>query len=170
MNVTENEFLEIIRENEGALKRLCRSYTDRLDERKDLYQDIIIQVWRSLPSFEGNAKVSTWIYRIGVNTAISFNRKKSTRRDYHEKFSNEQPDVNYSSSHVEESDEKRVSKLYAAIGKLNASEKAIVTMYLEEFSYSEIAYAMDITENYVGVKLNRIKTKLSELLGEYYAT
>lgn len=170
MEVSEQEFLNIIKDNEQQIQHLCRTYLSREDERKDLYQEIIIQVWRSLPAFKGKAKLSTWIYRIGINTAISYIRKKKTRKDYHAAYKKEQQtstkidDTPYAIKNENE----QVTELYRAISTLNTSEKAIISMYLEEFSYAEIACVMDITENYVGVKLNRIKKKLSKKLkGEY---
>lgn len=163
MNITEEEFAKIIKNNEDRLSHLSRVYADRTDEQQDIFQEIIIQIWRSLPSFNGEAKIDTWIYRLAINTAISFVRKKKTRQNYYSDYKDEknsQEDTNH--LHDEEND--KLKALYNAISELNASEKAIITMYLEDFSYSEIAFVTDITENYVGVKLNRIKKKLSKII------
>lgn len=164
MNIDEEEILKIIKNNEPQLKHLCRIYTTHDDEMKDLYQEIIIQIWHSLPSFKGEAKLSTWIYRLAVNTAISMNRKQKTRRKYHKAYKNEVSRERPQSDSDQWMEDKRIKELYSAIGKLGTVEKTIITMYLEEFSYEEIAYVTDITENYVGVKLNRIKKKLSEIM------
>lgn len=172
MEVSEQEFLNIIDQNERPIRHLCRIYAAGREEREDLYQEIIVQIWRSFPNFNGRAKRSTWIYRIGINTAISFLRKRETRKDYNHAYKKEQR--NNSSSEKSPAkqlvDDEKVAQLYKAISTLNASEKAIITMYLEEFSYEDIAYTLDISENYVGVKLNRIKKKLSEKLGKHYET
>lgn len=168
MELTEQDFVKIINENNDRLKHLSRVYSDRKDEAEDLYQEILIQIWRSLPSFKGDAKISTWVYRIGINTGISFARKKQTRHNYYGEYKKEQQSRERdlgSAVHGPEEDE-QVEALYNAINTLNASEKAIISMYLEGFSYAEISYAMDITENYVGVKLNRIKKQLTDLLGD----
>lgn len=168
MEFTEQDFVKIIKENDDRLKHLSRVYADRKDEAKDLYQDILIQIWRSLPGFKGDAKLSTWVYRIGINTGISFTRKKQTRRDYYDAYKKEQDarkmDLGPAINPTDE--DEQVDALYEAIDTLNASEKAIISMYLEGFSYAEISYAMDMSENYVGVKLNRIKKQLADILGD----
>lgn len=168
MKISEQKFVQIIKENDGRIKHLCRSYVDRIDHQKDLYQEIVIQVWKSLPSFKGDAKMSTWIYRLAINTAISFVRRKKSREKYYSAYKSEKEgrEDTVSASATRHEEDEQVDELYEAIGQLNASEKAIINMYLEEFSYQEISYVMDITENYVGVKLNRIKKKLSNILGD----
>ena len=165
MELTEEKFAEIVNQNEARIKHLCRIYADRKQEEKDLFQEILIQLWRSLPSFEGDSRVDTWAYRVAVNTAISFIRKKKTRRDYHSKYRQEKESKAEQGNHPQhQSGEGQVDQLYEAISALNASEKTIITMYLEDFSYSEIAYVTDISENYVGVKLHRIREKLSNII------
>ena len=165
MDITEQDFTGIIQRNQERLRHLSRVYADRLDEEQDIYQEILVQIWRSLPDFNGNAKIDTWVYRLAVNTAISFARKKKTRQNYYSKYKDEQETKpQYDVQRSEDDD--RIITLYDAISQLNASEKAIITMYLEEFSYADIAFVTDITENYVGVKLNRIKKKLSNIIEE----
>jgi len=85
VDIADKDFTQVIEDNEERLKHLSRTYADRLDEEEDIYQGIIIQIWRSLPSFNGEAKIDTWIYRLAVNTAISFMRKKRTRQNYYSK-------------------------------------------------------------------------------------
>lgn len=166
MEATEQEFLDILDKNEGQLMHLCRTYAGRVEEQKDLYQDIIIQIWQSLPEFNGKARLSTWMYRIGVNTAISFVRKKTARQNYHNEYQKEKESTTDIHTEKEKNEDKGIDALYNAISTLNASEKAIISMHLEGFTYAEISYVTDITENYVGVKLNRIKNKLSKILGD----
>lgn len=172
LDITEEEFIEIIEHNDAQLWHLCRLYTNSDADMRDLYQEIVVQLWHSLPSFKGEARLSTWIYRLAVNTAISMKRKRETRNRYHSNFKKEKqlhnPVVNETPDPIEE--DERIEELYSAISKLNASEKAIITMYLEEFSYAEIAYVTEITENHVGVKLNRIKRKLSKIMKNGYGT
>lgn len=164
MKITEQDFLDIIEEHDTRLRHLCRVYADGMEEQKDIYQEIIAEAWRSLSSFNGEASIGTWIYRLGVNTAISFNRKKKTRKNYHSKYKEEQEVPAYTPAN--DGQNEKLSQLYRAIATLNASEKAIIAMYLDDFSYREIAFVTDITENYVGVKLNRIKKKLSQKIEE----
>lgn len=167
MNISEKEFCQIINTNSGRLHHLCRVYAEHKEDEKDIFQEIVIQVWESLSSFNEEAQLSTWIYRIGLNTAISFTRKKKTRKKYYRAYKKEQKslEVNSAINPIEESSEK-LDLIYDAIDQLNLSEKTIITMYLEDFSYKEIGYVTDLTENHVGVKLSRIKDKLSNLLGD----
>lgn len=158
----EQEFADIIKENKPRLRRLCRVYTQRRQDEKDLFQEVLIQIWQSLPTFENNASLNTWIYRVAVNTAISFQRKKNTRREYYKKYREEQNSKEEVSRRSGQTGTEKLDRLHAAIDTLNSSEKAIISMYLEDFSYEEIAYVTDLTENYVGVKLHRIKNKISK--------
>jgi len=164
--ITEEKFANIIKRNKDRVKHLCRVYTEYKADEEDLFQEILIQAWRSLPSFDGEAKIDTWLYRLAVNTAISFVRKKKTRQSYYSDYKKEKKSLRTNSENIPHySDNEQLDKLYKAISSLNASEKAIITMYLEDFSYAEIGYVTDITENYVGVKLNRIKKKISNKIG-----
>lgn len=166
MTINEEQFAELIDQERDRLLHLCRVYTDRREDEKDLFQEIIIQVWHSLPSFNEDAKLSTWIYRIAVNTAISFVRKKNTRQQYYSNYKSERQtkETWYSAPDVKDEDP-QTRQLYEAISQLNVSEKAVVTMYLDDFSYKEIAFVTDMTTNHVGVKLSRIKDKLSKIIG-----
>ncbi|MGD8427779.1 MAG: RNA polymerase sigma factor [Balneolaceae bacterium] len=166
MDITEKNFTEIIEANEERLKHLSRMYADRIDDEQDIYQEIIIQIWRSLPSFEGDAQINTWIYRLAVNTAISFTRKKRTRQAYYSKFKKQKKSEKNTRIYPDSPEKDKVTTLYDAMAALNPSEKAIISMYLEDFSYEEIAFVTDISENYVGVKLHRIKNKLSNIIKE----
>lgn len=171
MKITEKEFEKIIWDNESRLRHLCRIYANHEGEEKDLFQEIIIQIWRSLPSFNGNATIETWVYRLAINTSISFVRKKKTRRNYYSKYRKEKKRKRQNEKDgLKESKNEQVKTLYDAISELNASEKAIITMYLEDFSYSEIGFVANISENYVGVKLHRIKKKLSKIIGDSNGT
>lgn len=167
MDISEEEFTKIIKNNRDRLGHLCRVYCDRKADEDDLFQEILIQIWRSLPSFNGEANIDTWIYRLAINTAISFNRRKNTRKKYHSDFKEERKAAkkNRENSSYRSGENEQLDKIYEAISTLDDSEKAIITMHLEGFSYTEISYVVDITENYVGVKLNRIKKKLSKIIG-----
>jgi RNA polymerase sigma-70 factor (ECF subfamily) len=167
VEVTKDNFTTLINDNEGRLRHLCRVYAPRPADEDDIYQEILIAAWQSLPSFSGNASLDTWLYRLAVNTAISWIRKKETRNDYYQAYREDKKSGSPGNSGVKgDGNNKQVDELYKAISSLNASEKAIITMYLEEFSYAEISYVTNITENYVGVKLNRIKKKLSNKISD----
>ena len=125
-------------------------------DREDLHQDIVLQLWRAYPAFKGASKVSTWIYRIALNTALMRMRKESKKEknlSLNEEASGIQTEA------VSDQEEKR-HLLAGAIEQLSEVEKAIMILYVEEHAYKEIAEIMGISESNVGIKLNRIKAKL----------
>ena len=154
----EAQFITLIKEHQGIIHKICRLYRESKEDREDLFQEITFQLWRSLPGFKGEAKISTWIYRIALNTAVATFRKKK-------------PDIEYTPilpdlPEQQENEEKALlqERLFTALKQLDDSEKAIITLYLEELNYQQIAEIIGINENYVGVKLNRIKNKIQKLL------
>nr|WP_068893011.1 sigma-70 family RNA polymerase sigma factor [Pedobacter panaciterrae] len=154
----EQPFLALIQEHQGIIHKICRLYRDGKEDREDLFQEITYQLWKSFPSFKGEAKISTWMYRIGLNTAIASFRKKKLDVEYQPVL----PDL--PDHEVNEEYEIRQERLFAALKQLNESEKAIITLYLDELSYRQIAEIIGINENNVGVKLNRIKFKIQKLI------
>jgi RNA polymerase sigma factor (sigma-70 family) len=152
----EAEFLQMIRQHQGIIHKVCRLYRDSPEDREDLFQEIVYQLWRAFPSFEGRAKLSSWMYRIALNTALASFRKHT-------------PDITYPVALPEQLSEPhegnlQQEQLLAALKQLNDPDKAIIALYLEDMSYQEIAAIVGIDENYVGVKLNRIKTKIKSIL------
>lgn len=150
-------FLATIQQHQGILHKLCRLYRDSPEDREDLFQEMIYQLWKSFPSFEGNAKISTWIYRIALNTALAGFRKRSIPVTYTDTFP-EIPAAQENNTTLQQ------DQLFAALKQLSDADKAIIALYLEEMSYQEIAGIIGIDENYVGVKLNRIKTRIKNIL------
>jgi len=138
-------------------------YCNSKEERKDLFQEITLQLWKGFDKFEGKSKISTWIYRIALNTAISFLRKDSTRP----KFSAEHNGLKVLNENEEyenfERDE-QVKILYKAINQLSTIEKTIMFLYLEDYKINDIAEIAGITANNVSVKMIRIKEKLKNLV------
>lgn len=136
-------------------------YTNNLEDEHDLFQEVVFQLWKSYESFKGNSKISTWMYRVALNTAISLYRK-STRTiktdEWQEKFPQ-----SYLDSTNEESHE-QVALLYKVIKMLPEVERAIVIMYLDDLPYREIAGNIGITEVNARVKMNRLKKTLKELM------
>lgn len=158
----ETQFAVLAEENQGIIHKVCSMYCSREADRKDLFQDILVQWWRAFPSFKGDAKFSTWGYRVAINTAISNFRKEKRRLDY-QSLSLEVlqiPDLPSGNSGMEE----QKDLLYRAINQLSKVEKAIMMLYLEDYNYEEIATIIGITKTNVGVKINRIKGKLKNIL------
>jgi RNA polymerase sigma-70 factor (ECF subfamily) len=157
----EKEFILLINSHRGLLYKICNLYCKEAEDRKDLFQEIVLQLWKAFPGFRQASAVSTWMYRIGLNTAVS-NFRKQKRKIFPAAFSDyelESP----APEQFSDSDE-NITALHLAIGTLNTIEKAVVMLYLEEKSYEEIAQILGITKTNVGVKLNRIKNKLEVLL------
>ena len=162
---SEKEFISLLNQHQKIVHKVCNLYMDRHAEREDLFQEITLQAWKAYGSFRGDAKFSTWLYRVALNTAITFFRKEKRK-----------PAI-YSTDSVPESTddtydpiEEQVKAMYAAIGDLSKIDKAIVMLYLEDYSYNEIGEMMGITANNVAVKMNRIKTKLKETTQKQLAT
>ncbi|MEO7978679.1 sigma-70 family RNA polymerase sigma factor [Flavobacterium sp.] len=154
----EKEFLGLIHENQKIIFKICKLYRDSREDQEDLFQEIVYQLWKSYAGFKGESKVSSWIYRIALNTAIATYRKSKIPIDYYEEFP----------EHIHPSNEKTISeneeRLFWALRKLNDSEKAVISLYLEDFNYKEIAEITGLSDSNVGVRLNRIKNKLKQIL------
>jgi len=154
----EKPFLALIQEHQGIIHKICRLYRDSKEDREDLFQEITYQLWKSFPAFKGEAKISTWMYRIALNTAIASFRKKRLDVEYQPVL----PDL--PDQEVNEEQAIRQERLFGALKQLNESERAIITLYLDELSYRQIAEIIGINENNVGVKINRIKLKIQKLI------
>ena len=159
----EKEFISLLNEHQRIIHKVCNLYMDAHADREDLFQEITLQAWKAYGNFRGDAKFSTWLYRVALNTAITFFRKEKRQPDI---FSTETvPDFNATDAY--DTIEEQVKAMYAAIGELSKIDKAIVMLYLEDYSYNDIGDMMGITANNVAVKMNRIKTKLKESTQKY---
>jgi len=138
-------------------------YCDREEDRNDLFQEIIAQLWKSYPSFRNESKVSTWMYRVGLNTAITSFRKNKRRPDQN---SLSVENFQMADENPEYETEENIKQLHRAVTQLTGVEKSIVLLFLENKKYEEIAEITGITQNYVRVKMNRIKKKLKILMNE----
>jgi RNA polymerase sigma-70 factor (ECF subfamily) len=156
----EKEFIELIKSHQGILHKICNVYFLRDTYKEDYYQEILIRLWKSYPSFRNQSAFSTWLYRVALNTAIDIIRKQSLLPK-HTGLSKIEYNIP-ENKNLLESDNK--DKLYMAINQLSDIEKAIIILYLEDYNYSEIAEITGISENYTGVKINRIKTQLIKIL------
>ncbi len=157
----EKQFEEHIREHEGLLHKVCRMYAYTDADHEDLFQDIVIQLWRSYPKFRGESKMSTWLYRVAINTAISGRRKKKDFVTSYEP-ANLPADIGDDNDRVAD-EEMRLQQLYKGIEQLNEVEKAIVMLYMEERSYVEMEEILGINGGTLRVKMSRIKEKLRQL-------
>ena len=161
MNNKETRFLELIEQNKGILFKICRIYQDDPADRDDLTQEMILQLWQVFDSFRGESKISSWMYRVALNTAITFFKKQKRRPD------NEQLPENFEQlqdRHDESGTEQRLALFHQALKHLNKVEKALIFLYMENQSSEEIAASLGITAINVRVRLNRTKNKLKELI------
>lgn len=159
--MNEDQFIALIQEYQKIIHKICRLYRDSREDREDLFQEITFQLWKAFPAFKNQSKISTWIYRIALNTAVATFRKKKPAIDYVAEL----PDFHTELQH--EIQNEHHERLFILLKQLEDSEKMIITLYLEDLNYQQIAEIVGINENYVGVKLNRIKTKIQKL-NKYY--
>lgn len=157
----ETKFVTLLEENQNIIHKICRLYTQSEAEHKDLFQEISIQLWKSFDRFEGKSKFSTWMYRVGLNTAITLHRKDKKRIDTYA--------LNDEISRIEVDQynpviDEQLNWLYQKIEKFSEIDKALVLLYLEDKKYDEIADTLGITAVNARVKMNRIKQRLKKMI------
>ncbi|HXI00237.1 MAG TPA: RNA polymerase sigma factor [Sphingobacteriaceae bacterium] len=155
-------FKEIFRANSKKIYHLCYGYTGDNDSANDLMQETFMKVWQNLDKFRNQALISTWIYRIAVNTCLSYLRveKRQAKDELTDNIiENRSEEVSEKNDHI--------AQLYKCIAQLEENERIIITMVLDEIPYSEIAEISGISEGNLRVKIHRIKTKLTELYNKY---
>jgi RNA polymerase sigma-70 factor (ECF subfamily) len=152
----KDRFTKVVKKNQGLIFKVAALYTNSLEDREDLYQEIVFQLWKSFDTFNEQSKLSTWMYRVAMNTAI-FNLKTSKRKvntipiDFQaEPFA----DI------LDKTEKERIKVLYEQIQTLSLLDKGIILLYLEGKSHQEIASIIGITTSNVGTKISRIKEKL----------
>lgn len=153
-------FLKLLEEHRGILIKVTKIYMDNQADREDLEQEIVYQLWRSYERFSGKSKFSTWMYRVSLNTAITYFKREKRRVDknpIHEKI-----DIR-----AEEDDDSKESQLYffyKAVQELNKVEKALILLFIEGQSHKEIGENLGLTEVNARVKLNRTKKKIQQII------
>ena len=161
MDQLEQTFVSQITEHQNLLHKVCRIYTSCADDHNDLFQEITIQLWKAYPKFRGDAKFSTWMYRVALNTAITLYRKSKRTINTHEL---ETFQFKIKAEEYDDTEEQQLKLLYEAVHQLNDIEKALVFLYLEEKDYRDISETLGISEVNARVKMNRIKNKLRTIL------
>lgn len=153
----EQQFLQLLKENQQRINRICSIYANNKEDQKDLMQEVIFNIWKALPSYQQTSSINTWVYRIILNVCL----KKTYRKT--------KPTISLDNLTFEPSIEAtqsspKLEALRSCIAKLAFSDRSIIVLYLEELSYREIGDLVGISENYVAVKLKRIKKKLANCL------
>jgi RNA polymerase sigma factor (sigma-70 family) len=160
----EKQFLKSIHDCQNIIYKICRIYRDTKEDQEDLFQEIVYQLWKSYPSFKGQSKISSWMYRIALNTAIATYRKTKVPVQYVDKM----PEQIYPGTGQEVSENEE--RLFEALRTLSDAEKAIISLFLDDFTYQEMSAITGLTESNIGVRLNRVKTKLKKILNLNYGT
>jgi RNA polymerase sigma-70 factor (ECF subfamily) len=158
-------FMTWLGEHGSSVMKVARAYTLTSEECQDLAQEILLQAWRSLPTFERKANAATWFYRVALHTAMNWHRKDRPRRLRQQPLLEAQALATEGSNSAEPVQHREtVEQLYKAIHQLPKTDAALVLLYLDGLSYREMAEVLGISESNVGVKLNRAKTALSDLM------
>jgi len=158
---SEHNFVELLEKHQNIVHKVCRLYTNNYDAHNDLFQEITIQLWKAFPKFRGDSKFTTWMYRVGLNTAITLYRK-SKRSIKTQEFDAIQFKI--SAEEYDSTEEEQLKLMYQAVHQLNDIEKALVFLYLEDKDYREISETLGISEVNARVKMNRVKKKLKTIL------
>lgn len=162
----ESLFKHWLEEHQGVILKVARAYTLTSEDCQDLIQEILLQVWRSLPQFEGRSSPCTWLFRVAINTSLSWRRQDHRRRASRQSALDVAVLLDRTAdSAAQAADRELVDRMYAAIQRLPATDAALVLMYLDDLSYSQMADVLGITQTNVGVKLNRAKKALGKLMG-----
>ncbi len=154
-------FWKVIEENQKLIYKVSRMYCDNVHDRNDLFQEIIANIWEAFPNFNGNSKISTWMYRIAINTSISWLRDY-VKSKKHVQYTDITPQIN------EEADINELTeKLYNTINHLGKIDKAIILLQLDGYTYDEISEIIGLSKTNVATKINRIKQKLKNHLSNH---
>src|ERR1700761_7055180 len=153
--------MRLLEGHKGILYKVCRLYQDDPEDRQDLFQEIVAQLWVSYDGFRGESAYSTWMYRVALNTAIVFLKKSHRHREHFRAVA--YPDLAEEVSAVQEKEE-RLAIFHVAVGRLNAVEKALVFCYMEGRSGEEAAAILGISPGNVRVRMNRVKEKLHQII------
>ncbi len=159
----QEQFLELIQENAGIIHKVCHLYCHSAQDRQDLFQEITVQLWKAFPKFRNESKISTWMYRIALNTAISDFRKQQRRIITTSELPAESTELQ---EHNILEQKERLALLQEAVTHLSDIEKAILMLYLEEKNYQEMEEVLGIGQANLRVKMNRIKEKLRRHTGQ----
>lgn len=151
-------FISLLETNLGILLKISKAYTGTLQDREDLVNDITYEMWKAFPNFKGNSKVSTWIYRVALNTAMNYRKRTRRKKDFLQDaigYHRDEPSC-------ETDPDPRVELLYDCIAELDEFSKAIILLYLDGYRHEEISEITGISKSNVGTRISRIKDQLKD--------
>lgn len=154
--MTETEFAQLVKENKSTIYTVCYMFSKDQDEVNDLFQEVLINLWRGIGSFKGESKLSSWIYRVSLNTCISVDRKKKRQ-------ATESLDMDINLFEDNDADARQIQMLYKRVHRLRPFDRAIVLLWLEGLPYDEIGAITGITAKNVSVRLVRIREELKKM-------
>lgn len=155
----QNDYMELIQANEGIIHKVISLYVDCEEDKKDLYQEILLQGWKSFQRFEGTSKFSTWLYKVALNTVLNFHKKRKKKAEA------ELPIPQATTATPPQEDHEL---LYQIIRSLNEVDRMLITLHLDGYKNKEIAEITGITQNHVNVKIHRIKRQIIEKFNKVY--
>jgi len=158
----EKEFIELITNHQRIIYKVCNLYAQSHTDKEDLFQEITLNAWKGIRNFKGDSLFTTWLYRVALNTALTFKRGERRQR----KVDNAVESLAFEHERQPEADE-QLAAMYRAINELSDIDKALVTLYLDDYNYNEMGNVLGITANNVAVKMNRLKKKLKEESEKY---
>lgn len=166
MDKKEKIFNDVLKDYRDKIYRLCSYYVKNEEDRKDLLQHIYVRIWSGLDSFQHKSSISTWVFRVSLNSCIDFLRKEKRRRHVNVSMDDIEKKVSDGSKNIEKNliDSERIRLLYACVDRLSLTDKTLLSLYLEDVSYREMADIIGISEKNVSVKLVRIKKKLNAFI------
>lgn len=161
----EVRYKQIIKDNQDRIYRICCCYIKDKDERKDVFQNTLINIWKGLDKFDGRAQISTWIYRITVNTSLAHLQSEKRRENIFQTENKSDNDLIEEFPAEEPTDkEKEINRLYKCINKLSFVDRTLISLYLEDASTREMSEVLGISEINVRVKIHRVKKELKILM------
>jgi len=164
----ENTFLNALEEHQHKLLRICSVYAKDEDDTKDLLQEVLVNIWKSMPSFKGNSSLGTWMYRITLNVCLRLKTKEIGKQKKMLRMDSRAINI-YKTEVVEDEQigqQKQLVQLRKCIKQLNEADKAVISLYLEELPYRDISNITGLSENAIAVKIKRIKTKLLNCINQ----
>ncbi|MGM9694620.1 MAG: RNA polymerase sigma factor [Alloprevotella sp.] len=156
MNITEREFTQLVQEQKSTIYTVCYMFARDKDEAEDLFQDVLINLWKGIGKFRNDSEISTWVYRVSLNTCISADRKKR-------KMPTTRLDMNIDLFDDDDTDSRQIQILRQRIRRLQPLDRAIVLLWLESLSYQEIADIVGLTPKNISVRLTRIRLQLKQM-------
>lgn len=161
----EAQFASAVAQHRDALYRVCCAYVRDEADRQDIFQEVLIRLWNSLDGFRGDSSLATWLYRVAVNTCLSWLRREKRRNRMLERVREEPPtDPAAAGTETGASPHEEVTRLYACVARLAPVDRLLVSLYLEEMPSAEIGAVLGISDGNVRVKLHRLKNQLRQML------